>query len=166
MQANKYLAASDIETMGLNKLPVFQGLHLDDLENLLSVCQHKFYHPGDHIIKYGSLDPWLYILLEGKASVIVNETEVTIIHNRGALFGEAALIDSSARKADIVAQTKVECIGIDSILMKEVLCTTNMIFYAHFYKHITSMLSTRLASTSEELALVKRAFEYIVSERH
>ena len=163
MQASQYLSPTDVIKLGLDKLPVFQELHLDDLENLLAVCQLKVYEPDDIIIKTGSHDPWLYILLEGKATVFVEGIEVTVIHTRGALFGEAALIDSSERKADVVAQTECTCLSIDSILMKEVLCTTNMKFYAHFYKHITTMLSERLNKTSEELALVKKAFQHILS---
>ena len=163
MQASKYLSPSDVEKLGLDKLPVFQELHRDDLENLLSVCQIRKFSAGDHIIKTGQSDPWLYIMLDGKASVVVKDIEVTVIHSRGALFGEAALIDTSARKADVIALTDCECLGIDSILMEEVLCTTNMIFYAHFYKHITAMLSERLTKTSEELTLVKKAFNQVIS---
>lgn len=163
MQANKYLTAADITTLELDTLPVFQGLHRDDLENLLAVCQLRSFEPAENIIKSGSIDPWLYILLSGKASVKVDETEVTVLHTKGMLFGEAALIAESERTADVYAQTACQCLGIDSVLMKEVLCTTNMIFYAHFYKHITTMLSDRLAATSEELMFVKRAFEHMVA---
>ncbi len=162
MKASQYLSASDVDKLGLDKLPVFQDLHLDDLQNLLAVCQLRHFNAGDTIIKTGIIDPWLYIMLEGKASVYFENIEVTVIHTRGALFGEAALIESSPRKADVVAQTDCVCLGIDSVLLKEVLSTTNMIFYAHLYKHITIMLSERLTNTSEELTMVKKAFNYVL----
>ena len=41
-----------------------------------------------------------------------------------------------------------------------------MMFYAHFYKHITEMLSIRLAATSEELTLVKKAFDHFIEQDH
>lgn len=161
---SRYLSSNDVTRLKLDKLPVFQGLHIDDLENLTSVSQLRRFKSGNYIIKTGSEDPWLYILLSGKAAVYHSGTEVTVIHTRGTLFGEAALIDSMSRQADIIAQTDVECLSIDSILMKEVLCTTNMVFYAHFYKHISTMLFERLANTSDELAIVKRAFDQIIEE--
>lgn len=162
MSETQHLTTSDITKLELESLPVFKDLSLENLENLLSVCTLKRFQPGEMIIKTGSKDPWFYILLSGKVSVVVEETEVTVIHHKGALFGEAALIEDASRKADILAQTTAECLSIDTVLMQEVLCTTNMIFYAHFYKHITEMLSNRLSASNEELSLVKRAFQHIV----
>lgn len=163
MSTTKRLSSKDIDALKLNTLPVLEDLSLENLENLLSVCQLKTFGNSEILIKEGSFDPWLFILLEGKVSVVVEDIEVTVIHTRGALFGEAALIDDSARIADVIAQPSCKCLCIDSVLMKEVLCTTNMMFYAHFYKHISKLLSERLSATSEELTLVKRAFKEILN---
>ena len=163
MSSIQRLAPNDITELELKTLPVLKDLSLENLENLLSVCQLKTFNDKEYLIKEGSYDPWIFILLEGKVSVIVEQLEVTVIHSRGALFGEAALIDDSPRKADVLAQPFCKCLCIDSVLMKEVLCTTNMMFYAHFYKHISKLLSERLSSTSEELSLVKRAFNAMLN---
>ena len=162
MKASQYLMPEDVDRYELTKLPVFQGLHHEDLEQLLSVSRLKSFADGEKIIDTGSTDTWLYILLSGKVVIEIEEVELTVIHEYGALFGETALIDDRPRQADVVARGNCICLSIDIVLMQEVLCTTNLLFYAHFYKEITKMLSKRVSRTSTELALVKRAFQHIL----
>jgi len=161
MKLSQYLKPEDVSKYNLDTLPVFNGLHSNDLEQVLSVSRLKNFAEDEAIIKVDSTDSWLYILLEGKAKIVLNGMELTVIHEHGALFGETALIDNQPRQADVIAMEPCSCLSIDIVLMEEVLCTTNSLFYAHFYKQITRMLSTRIAATSSELALVKQAFHHI-----
>jgi len=164
MQETKFLTATDISGYHLNELEVFQGLRHEHLEQLMSVCQMRFYEIGEVIVRAGCNQAWLYILLDGKVAVKHDGLEVTAVNQRGALFGESALLGTEPSMADVEAQTAATCLGIDAVLMNEVLCTTNMVFHAHFYRHVTTMLSNRLHAYSEELTLVKRAFEHLVQE--
>lgn len=60
---------------------------------------------GEPLFRTGDPATDMFVLLEGKADVIVGNTVVET-SGQGALLGEMALIDNSPRSADVVAKTE------------------------------------------------------------
>lgn len=159
MDKTHYLMPEDIQRYGLDDLPLFSLMSHDHLKQFVSVCKVFNYREDEIIIQQGIRQPWVYILLSGKIRVMVNEVEVTVLHERGDVFGEAPLVESGVSTASISTLGPVSCLAIDSILLKEVHTKGNEIFNAYFYQFITKLLIGRLSKVSEELALVKSVFK-------
>jgi glutaminase len=89
------------------------GLGPDALALLETLMQRKSFQAGELIIRKGDPADGLYLLLSGQVSVNVSlasgeRTRLSTIP-AGMSFGELAVIDRSARTADVHADKAVEC---------------------------------------------------------
>lgn len=88
------------------KRSLFEEQKLSSLEInfLASLSQEKRYHPGDVIFREGDEGDALYVVLEGRVRISkfipgAGEEALAFLE-RGAYFGEMALIDNKPRSAD------------------------------------------------------------------
>ena len=97
----------------MTKMDIFNGIYGDAKEELLSQMEVKRFRPGEFVFTQGEKGDHLYIILKGKAGVLVSkegeeDTEVAILE-KGRFFGEQALLNSdSIRTATIVAKTTLK----------------------------------------------------------
>lgn len=158
MQATHYLSSADVDTYQLADLQVFADMSAEHLSQFLSICKVFSYQPNENIITQGVVKPWVFILLSGKARVLVNQVEVTVLSQRSEVFGESPLISKLAPTATVESLTEFTCLAIDIVLLGEIHTKGNEMFNAAFYRYTTRLLVSRLARVSEELALVKSVF--------
>jgi len=100
---------------------------------------------GHVLFSEGDPGESMYVLMNGSASVsVVNE--VLEVAKPGALLGEMALVDSSARSATVIAGPNCRVISIDKsqfdVLVSE---------YPEFARHVMTVMANRLRRMNERL---------------
>ncbi len=68
--------------------------------------------PGDTVFREGDKGDLMYVLLDGNVDIVVGDVVVETAE-RGAIFGEMALIDNSPRSATVIAKTQCHVVGIN-----------------------------------------------------
>lgn len=106
------LAAAGVSGEG----PVDRGAALDrkmlaELEKLLGEDTLTQLEPDKVIMSAGAVGAFMYVVIEGKVAIMVQDKVVERI-GPGGIFGEMALVDRSARAASAVAETGGRLLGI------------------------------------------------------
>ena len=96
MERTHYLKQTDIERYHLSDIPLFAEISTEYVGQFLSVCQVFSYTAHEKILQQGVKSSWVFILLSGKLRVVCNDVEITVIFQRGDVFGEAPLVSASA----------------------------------------------------------------------
>lgn len=104
----------------LNRIFPFSYLTLKEKQDLIQNSQFVNFEKGDMICEANSTDDIdrLFLLLEGNVKVIVNKNIIGKIESP-SYFGERAVLFNQARKADIQAQNRVNCMIIDGDTLRK-----------------------------------------------
>lgn len=106
-------AASTLSPPGtyayLGDASLFAGLTLAQVEGLAEFARRCEYADGEVVVAGGSLGDSLYILDDGQVDVCAGdgrgrEVLLTTVRERGAFFGEVALVDPGPRSATLRAR--------------------------------------------------------------
>lgn len=99
-------------------MPLFAGLNAEQANRLAAACTVDRFPAGARIFHEGQRADKVYLLLEGRISIRVGETEKSVgsVH-AGECLGEVSLLLSGSRSATAVARTDVEA----AVLTHEVL---------------------------------------------
>lgn len=89
----------------LKEIDIFSGLTASELAAISSVTEETEFAEDQEVIKQNSIGETVYLIIEGRVSVIMekengNQAEIDQMDS-GAAFGEMALIDNSPRSATI-----------------------------------------------------------------
>ena len=105
----------------LKKVKLFRDLEGDEerLAKLAGIVTWEHCKAGDEVISEGTEGSSLYVLQEGKVSVLKRTlhqelyTIVTLKDQEDAFFGELALLDREVRSASVTADTDCEFLVIN-----------------------------------------------------
>lgn len=122
-------------------------------EELTSICDHLVYAPfvsGETMTKQGAKAHWLYILLTGKAEVVLDlpgapSKRVAVIEGPN-FFGEMSLMTGEPRSANVVARTDCECYRLNREGFEKII---------KHRKEILQQISVVLARRKMELIAVR-----------
>ncbi len=96
-----------INALALKTIPMFSGLSDEAIQPLLKMLRHRHVGRGEVIVREGDDADCFYLILAGKAKVILkneNEREFIISFLKsGEFFGEMAMLDQQPRSATVVA---------------------------------------------------------------
>ncbi len=109
-----------------------------------------YYQNGENIIKAGQIEQRMYIILEGRVSVILQSGEdqfVVATMGKGDFFGEISLFTDHPRSATVRALGDVKLAYIDNAAQLKVFLLKNPQFAAK----MVQILAQRLAKTDEIL---------------
>lgn len=135
-------------------LASFSDDQLDDVLNSSSLLQCE---PGDHIIKEGSIDSRIYVLLSGELEVRVGSKKVAAITRIGEVFGELALVNHDKRLASVIASTKAVCLAVDQKFLQDIHPREeDPDFHAALYEFVARLVVRKLEATSKRLAEVEK----------
>jgi len=135
-------------------LNAFNDEQLDDVLNSSSLLQCDV---GDHIIKEGTIDSRIYILLSGTLDVCVGDKKVAAISRSGDVFGELALVNHDRRLASVVASTPSVCLAVDQKFLQDIHPREeDPAFHAALYEFVARLVVKKLDTTSRRLAEVER----------
>lgn len=140
-------------------LASFSDDQLDDVLNSSSLLQGE---PGDHIIKEGSIDSRIYVLLSGELEVRVGRKKVASITRIGEVFGELALVNHDKRLASVVASTKCVCLAVDQKFLQDIHPREeDPDFHASLYEFVARLVVRKLEATSRRLAEVEKELKQL-----
>lgn len=135
-------------------LAIFSDDQLDDVLNSSSLLQCE---PGDHIIKEGSIDSRIYVLLSGELEVRVGSKKVAAITRIGEVFGELALVNHDKRLASVIASSKAVCLAVDQKFLQDIHPREeDPDFHAALYEFVARLVVRKLEATSKRLAEVEK----------
>ena len=104
----------------------------------------KLYHKGEMLIREGSTDQELLILVDGSVGVYKGELKVAEFHDEGTILGEMSLVLNRPRTASIMALEDSHVITLKADmyeLMKR---------YPDITKKIMKNLAERLMTLTDE----------------
>jgi len=96
---------------------IFQGLSDGELSQLAQICKMVSYPAGKTICSEGECGSEIFVLAEGKASVLAKRTgerrsKIGTI-GQGEIFGEMSIIEDKPRVADLVTDVASKLVVID-----------------------------------------------------
>lgn len=130
----------------LGAAPVFAGLPDHVLAKVAVVVKEVTMETDAVIIEEGSQESWMFILIDGEASVRVNGVAVANV-GPGSMIGELAALDPDPRSATVIATEPVLLFRIDHDALLEV-----MVDQPELNQAIITMLVRRLRDTNATMA--------------
>jgi CRP/FNR family cyclic AMP-dependent transcriptional regulator len=102
----------DLEQI-LNQVELFQGLQIQDLEQIATIFEEKLFSRGDEIASQGTQGDSLFIISDGFVEVAIDwnmgtpppnsPRQVLINLGRGQIIGEMSLVDQGPQSATVTA---------------------------------------------------------------
>lgn len=115
----------------LESMPLFRGLARGELETIVEQFDDATYLAGHGVVTEGMGGPEFFIILDGRAAVIIDgETVATLGH--GDFFGEVAALDGGPRTASVKAETMLRCVtlpagGLRQFLLEHPVVAVNLV---------------------------------------
>ena len=139
----------------INRLAFFNSFTTAEKRQLASEDAHfNVYTPGELLIRQGSSDQSLFIILTG--SVAVTESvggAVLAVLRAGDIFGEMALLTDMRRTANVAAREAVIALKLDKMLFKQLTPEVR----EKFKDKIIEKLVARLDTANKELTRLHAA---------
>src|SRR5947207_13997472 len=92
----------------LRRVPIFSGLDKKELETLAKLVKEQQYSAGATIVKSGAGGHGLYIIKEGRVSVVRDGQSVATM-GPGQFFGEISVLDGGPRTVDVGVEADTVC---------------------------------------------------------
>jgi CRP/FNR family transcriptional regulator, cyclic AMP receptor protein len=91
----------------LKEVPFFQGMNMDHLKALASLCEERIFEKGAHIFKNGDSGGVLYVVVNGRVGIEREKRAGSFVRIAEAeaysYFGETDFFDNSPRTTVAVA---------------------------------------------------------------
>jgi len=134
----------------LHRVQLFDMLSDDERMHLAEHLRYAPFAAGEVMTRQGAEAHWLYMIIEGEASIRVaadgEEREIARLH-AGDFFGEMSLLTGERRSATVVALVPVECYRLDKAAFKELVVAR---------PEVTEGLADVLAKRKEELLAARQ----------
>jgi len=122
------MAVKTDPTESLRRVPLFAGMDKKELDLVARLLKEQPYSAGTTIVKSGSGGHGLYIIKEGRVTV-VREGQAVATLGPGQFFGEISVLDGGPRTADVRADTDTVCLTLISWEVKPLLMEAPTITY-------------------------------------
>ena len=100
-----------MDAQELGKVALFKDLSEDDIRALATYADEVTVSEGKHLVDEGGYAYDLFVILEGKAQVVVGG-EVVAELGPDDFFGEAGVIEKQERNATVVAKTRMRLVTL------------------------------------------------------
>src|SRR3989339_458078 len=118
-EKNNYYRRSDFMNRSwLRKVPLFEKLSGDELDEVLESASQRKFAKNDCIVKAETKGgDALYVIRKGRVKIVRKgfdgvETILAIL-GEGDFFGEMSLLDGGARSADVIAVEPVDSLAVN-----------------------------------------------------
>ncbi|MEM6616297.1 MAG: cyclic nucleotide-binding domain-containing protein [Pseudomonadota bacterium] len=143
----------EAEVAALKKVPMLKGVDAAKLKLLAFISERMVFRSGEALCRQGETGDRAFIILEGKADVVVNtpdgeKTVATV--GKNDIVGEIAIICDVPRTASVLASDEVHALTVSKDhffkLMRE---------FPDIALEIMRVLAARLERTTRDLADVQ-----------
>lgn len=148
----------------LQETALFQGCGLGDLEAAFQNCEILEFPEEVAVINEGDENHALYVVLEGRAEVLLPERSPDIqrispIHlrtlNVGDYFGEYSLLDAQPASASVIAREPTWVLRLTQGALAG-LADSSGLLVVPLYRNLARLCVERLREKDEELDVVAR----------
>jgi len=131
-------------------IPLFAGLRPSQARVVVLMGEVRVFGPGEHVIRQGEAGNEMYVLLSGRADVLIgDETKQPVAHlDRGDVCGEMGLVRHHVRGADVVAASAVEVLAVNERFLRRIQRRYPRIA-ARVFLNLTRILSDRLEQANQ-----------------
>jgi len=134
----------------LRAMPLFRHLSYKEIIRVLNATPVRDFAPGDAVIEEGQPGDELFVILGGKVRLHKGGAPITMLE-RGAHFGEMALVDRSPRSASATAEEPTRMLVLKrndfyEIIRKEPALATKLLW------SFVQVLTERLRKTTADLS--------------
>src|SRR5579883_1702615 len=119
----------------------------EDVEWIGRVGERRRLKPGDALIREGHQVDWLYVILEGRASVSVDGIGEVASLGVGEVVGEMSFIDTLPPSATVTAAMPGRVLAVDKRTLARRLAE-DPLFASRFYRSLAILLSDRLRAAT------------------
>jgi CRP/FNR family transcriptional regulator, cyclic AMP receptor protein len=95
----------------LEKMPLFRDVSGRELRDVATRFDDATYLAGHGVLTEGMTGPEFFIILDGTASVLIDDQVVATL-GPGDFFGEVAALDGGPRTASVRAETQLRCVTL------------------------------------------------------
>ena len=95
----------------LEKMPLFRDVSGRELRDVANRFDDATYLAGHGVLTEGMTGPEFFIILDGTASVLIDDQVVATL-GPGDFFGEVAALDGGPRTASVRAETQLRCVTL------------------------------------------------------
>jgi CRP-like cAMP-binding protein len=103
----------------LPTIPLLSSLSAAQLRHVIQHVEVRMLGPGDVVVRQGDRGGSLFVIVEGRVRVMVDEREIAFI-GEGGFFGELGVITDYPRSATIVAAEPTQLLELSRKLLSEV----------------------------------------------
>lgn len=149
----------------LTAVPFLNSFSEDQLDEVLNSSSLLQCDSGDTIIKEGSIDSRIYILLNGELEVRVAGKKVAAISRVGEVFGELALVNKDKRAASVIAGSRALCLAVDQKFLQDMHPREeDPAFHAALFEFVARLVAKKLDATSRRLAELEKELRQLKGE--
>lgn len=149
----------------LQHVDIFVHLQPEELRRVAEALVPAPFAPGEVITRQGAEAHWLYVLVEGEAQVVFEDSKGSHPVSRlreGTVFGERGMMLGERRSATVVALGDVRCYRLDRAAFQDVIRSRPQI--AEDVSRILAVREVELQNVRQALDAEQRASE--MSRRH
>lgn len=138
----------------LKNVTLFEGLNHPQIQKLADIATARAFEGSAHIFREGDAGDAMYVVSEGKVRISkmvagIGEEALSILE-KGAYFGEMALIEDGPRSADAIAHIPCKLIAIRRDKLDQLLFTDKDLAYVLLWTFVRT-LTIRLRDTNEKI---------------
>lgn len=145
-----------IETDIFKTIPFFVNFDDHLIEAIAPFCHLQTFHQDQVILSQGDINRDLYFLIDGRATITVDNSFVREVSSRGEVFGEMSIAGYTACTANVTAKTECQFIVFNFDRIKDLEDLLNYRIGKFIYQSISEILVQKLIATNE-LAKAYRA---------
>jgi CRP-like cAMP-binding protein len=136
--------------------PLFRGLTDVAIDRLIDISEITEHGAGDVIVEEGTDGDAIFLLYDGQVFVSIEGDSARIrlatLRNKGAFFGEVAVVDPGPRSATVTAETESVLLSI-GLRDLERYFTDDPDAHIAILGNIARVLAQRLRDTNAQLTL-------------
>jgi CRP/FNR family cyclic AMP-dependent transcriptional regulator len=138
----------------LKNVTLFEGLNHPQIQKIADIAAAQSYEGSAHIFREGDPGDAMYVVAEGKVRISkmvpgIGEEALSILE-KGAYFGEMALIEDGPRSADAIAHIPCKLVMIRRDKLDQLLFTDKDLAYVLLWTFVRT-LTVRLRETNEKI---------------
>ena len=134
----------------VQKIPVFDGLSLEQAERVIKTSRFKMYEAGGTVYEIGEASEEMLVLIKGKLSVLSATGQLLGEVAPGMSTGEMGLFTGHVRSATIVALEECAGLILTRSLLREIM-NSDREMKAIILENAVRQLSDRLADANTRL---------------
>ena len=148
---------TNIETYFLSESPLFAGLRKKEIKRLVELAEIQEFERDEVIVSEGSEGDALFLLYDGEISVCTknkNDEILTLASmcDKGAFFGEIALVDPGPRSATVKADGEAVLLKLGKVDLERLFAESTSA-KGTIMQNIACVLAQRLRDSNVKLAL-------------